>query len=117
MATYKPKKHFRVAFKLLEPAYGDAVKGIRPRTYPDDSDIVLFGSLATYGGTDRTVNQLTVTADTAVVEMYYDPRVTADCILMAAKTGKRYSIQGQPEDIEGRGKYLRIRVEAMEGGA
>ena len=115
MRTYKPTKLFNLAFELFTPTTVK-INGVETKDWGEPVDTI-FGSYVTYGGTDREVNGVTVTADTGIIETWYDDRIKADCRLRNVQTDVTHEIMGQPENIEGRNQYLRLRVEAIKGGA
>ena len=113
MRPYRPTKPRNVLFAIEVPVVS-MVKGVEVKEFSDSGTI--FGSYVTFGGTERVVNDVLVVDDTATVECYFDPRITAACRLRNTASGTRYDIIGAPEDIECRGQYMRIRVQAIRGG-
>lgn len=85
---------------------------------PDVKDgITIFGSFKTYGGTGKTVDGIYSITDTAVVETWYRPDITSDCIIALADTGAKYEILNEPENIERRNQFLKFKVQRIKGGA
>ena len=52
---------------------------------------------------------------TAVVETWYRPDITSDWHLYICETGEEYQVIGDPENIDMRHQYLRIKVEKVGG--
>ena len=117
---YKPKSPFNVPFFLQVPTVS-IVKGIPTKTYTE-AGTVRYCSLRTFGGTENTENGLYSVIDTATIETWYDPAITAACRIRVAPTdgtgsGKVYEIISTPENIEMRNQYLVVKVRAISGGA
>ena len=117
MVRYKPQKPF-ITPMLLYPCTGtETVLGVPVKTYAPDG-IPFNASFATYGGTERTVNGVYSVEDTAVVETWYRPEFAASGrVALAANPSRLYDIQGEPEDLEERHLYTRMRVSRVKGGA
>lgn len=115
---YKPATPFSVAMKLLQPTTAN-VRGARVNSYPDPKDVpgVIFGSFRTFGGTERMYNDVYSVEDTATIDTWYNPYITADCRVYVCQTGKTYEIIGTPENIELRNQYCTFKVRAIGGGA
>lgn len=115
---YRPSVPFSVAMKLLAPTV-ENVRGARVKTYPDPSDVqaVFFGSFRTFGGTERMANEIYTIEDTATIDTWFDPSITADCRVYVCATGKTYEIIGTPENIDMRNQYCSFKVRAIGGGA
>lgn len=116
--AYKPKTPFNVAMKLLVPSVDNA-RGARVKDYPDPSavDAVFFGSFRTFGGTERMYNDVYTLEDTATIDTWYDPSITADCRVHVCDTGRTYEIIGTPENIDLRNQFCSFKVRAIGGGA
>lgn len=113
MADYKPTTPFNIAAFLMIPQT-ETVKGVSKKTYIK-AEKPFFCSFKTFGGTEREVNGVTVVENTAVIETWYDPTITADCQIEV--NGLMYEILGTPENINMRQQYLKFKVRAIRGGA
>lgn len=115
---YVPAAPFAVPFKLLAPIVTN-VRGARVKGYPrpDDVSTVMFCSFRTFGGTERMENDVYTLEDTATLNTWFHPSITADCRIYICDTGKTYEIIGTPENIDMRNQYLSIKVRAIGGGA
>lgn len=89
------------------------VGGVPKKTYADGDAI--FCSFRTFGGTEGKRNDLIIVEDTAVVETWYRPDITAGHAIKVA--GKDYEILGTPENIDMRGQVMRFKVRRIAGGA
>lgn len=110
---YQPRAPFNVSAQLLKPTL-KKVKGVEKKIFVVD-DEPFNCSFVTFGGTETTVNGLTVVENTAVVETWYDPRITSDCNIRV--DGLDYEILGTPENINMRCQYMKFKVRAIKGGA
>ena len=117
MARYRPSKPFDVPL-LLYPVTGtEKVKGVPKKVYASKG-ILFFGSFATFGGTEREVNGVTVVEDTATVETWYMPEFAASGRIALADTPSViYEILGTPENIERRNQFSKFKIRRVQGGA
>lgn len=117
---YRPAGPFTVPTRLLIPTYR-RVKGVPEKIWPDPAivtdDNTIFINFRTFGGTESTENGVLSVVSTGVVDTWYRPDITAACRLYLIDTGELYEILGDPEDIERRHQYLRIKVKRIGGGA
>ena len=113
---YKPAKALNTPMYLYTVTGSTETMGVVKPVHAE-TGILFFGSFATYGGTERTVNDIVVVEDTATVETYYRPEFTAGARVALAATGKLYEITGEPENIEQRNLYTKIKLTAVRGGA
>ena len=117
MARYKPSKPFDVPL-LLYPVTGvDDTLGVEKKIYAEQG-ILFFGSFATYGGTERQVNGVVTVEDTANVETWYKPEFAASGrVALANDQSKLYEIVGEPENIEQKNQFCKMRLSRVIGGA
>ena len=117
-AGYRPAVPFTVAMKLLKPTTRN-VRGIRVNDYPEPDDVksVFFGSFRTFGGTERMTNDVFTLEDTATIDTWFDPSITANCRVYVCATDKTYEIIGTPENIDMRNQFTVMKVRAIGGGA
>lgn len=103
--------------RLLIPTLSDSY-GVVSKTYPPLTDgILFFGSFRTFGGTESESNGVYTLLDTATVDTWYRPDITADCRVFIPETGKLYEIIGQPENIDMRNQFLKMTLRAVGGVA
>lgn len=112
---YKPTSPFSVALLLYSPIYAN-ISGVRKKTYPNTGE-TFFGSFKTYGGTETTVNGIYSIMDTADIETWYNPDIRSDCRVQVAGTDKVYEVVGEPENIEMRNQFMKLKVRRVKGGA
>lgn len=116
MANWRPSKPFATPMQLQVVTSTTITMGVTTRTYASAG--IFFGSFTTYGGTEREVNGLVSVEDTAVIETWYRPDFAANCrIALANDPTKVYEIVGEPEDIEQRHQFCKMRVTRVRGGA
>ena len=113
MTTYRPSSPFNVAAFLMVPTTTN-VKGVIKKTFVKSAN-PFFCSFRTFGGTEKTVNDVIVVEDTATVETWYNPCITSDCNIEVS--GKQYEILGTPENIQMRNQFMLFKVRAIKGGA
>lgn len=114
---YAPAAPFSAALMLLVPTV-TVTRGVERAAYPAlDNGILFYGSFKTYGGTERDVNGLYSVEDTAVIECWYRPDIKANCRVGVLQTGAIYEVIGEPENINLRNQYIRMKVRRVKGGA
>lgn len=116
MSKFRPSYPYSERVELLTGSLTNQ-KGVNKKTYSSTNPKTYINvSWKSYGGTETTVNGVYSIVDTATLETWYRPDITAGC---AVKTtdGQVYEIKGKPEDIEMRHQFLRLKVAAVEGGA
>lgn len=98
---------------LLIPTIATA-KGSSKKIYSTEGELI-YCNFRTFGGTESKSNGVLVIEDTAVIETWYNPKITADCRLYSGD--KPYEIIGTPEDIENRHQYMKFKIRTIKGGA
>lgn len=118
MSNYKPSLPFNVPAFLLIPTT-TTVKGVAVKTYPNYKDgQFIYCTFRSFGGTEVTSNGVYSVMDTATVESWYRPDITAGCrMCLATNPDKMYEVIGTPENIEMRNQYIKFKVQAVAGGA
>ena len=118
MAEYRPKIPFNVPLKLMVPEWQN-VNGVRKPKYqtPESiaDDMIFFASFRTFGGTETEHNGVYGIENTAVVETWYRPDIKADCRIALAETGEVYEILGEPENINMRNQFLKMKIRRVGG--
>lgn len=114
---FRPSLPFATPLIVLKPTY-TMIAGVRKKTLPELTDgIQIFGSVKTYGGTEKVVDGIYSIADTAEVETWYRPDITSDCVIAFADTGEKFEILNEPENINRRNQFLKFKVQRIKGGA
>lgn len=117
MSRYRPGKPFDTPLLLYTVTGTENKLGVRVNTYATDG-ILFFGSFATYGGTERQINGVYSVEDTATIETWYMPEFAASGrVALADNPAKVYEIVGEPEDIEQRHQFCKMRLTRVKGGA
>lgn len=118
--AYRPQTPFNVAMKILSPTW-KSVNGVKKKVYPspDDvaDDLIFFGSFRTFGGTETESNGVYSIVNTAIIETWYRPEITADCQIVVLQTGQIYDVLGAPENIEMRNQFLKFKARVIGGKA
>jgi len=105
---YKPSKPFITPLQILH-VETKKINGVVTKAYTDGE--VINGSFATYGGTETAV------IDTATIETYYTDKIKSDDRIRRLTDGAVFEIKGEPENIEMRFLFLKIKVQRVKGGA
>ena len=115
---YRPRDPFTVSMLILKP-YTKTVKMVATKTYPKpeevQEDMRISASFRTFGGSESVSNGIVTIIDTAIIETWYRPEITADCQIYVYETGKTYDIIQTPEDIDMRHQFLKFKVKAIGG--
>lgn len=118
MSDFKPQLPYTVPMHVLRVLSNTKLKGVPVKTYDEPSeDNLFYGSFKSFGGTESTKNGVYSVIDTANIETYYRPDITADCRIVLADTGTTYEVLGTPENINMRNQFLKFKVQAVRGGA
>jgi hypothetical protein len=119
MSDFKPSFPYNVPVHLLTVIENSIIKGVSKKKYAEPTkDNIIFCSFKTYGGTESNVNGVYSVIDTANVETWYRPDITADCrICLAENPSKMYEVIGSPENINMRNQFIKFKVQAIAGGA
>lgn len=110
---YRPKKPFNTQFMILVPTIKN-VNGKVVYNYTDTGDII-NAAYTTFGGTESIVNDLYTVIDTGTVETWYRPDITST-VRLKRSDGKVYSVEGEPENIEMRNQFFKIKVRCIGNG-
>lgn len=116
MRVYKPSTPYNVPLEVLIPTYVESDYTEAVQTYPE-SGFIIYGSFKTFGGTDRTVDNLLTVENTANIETWFDPRIKSDCRIKVVQTGEIYDILGEPENINMQNQFLKFKVIGVKGVA
>lgn len=112
VSVYKPKDPFTTALILQNPTT-EKVKGVQVKRY-SDIDIIKC-NFKTFGGTETTNNDLITVINTATIETWFRADITSESRFILE--GKPFEVLGDPEDINMRHQFLKIRVRETKGGA
>lgn len=115
MAGFRPAAPFNVAFVLLIPTEKQTLGATVKTMAAPEENARIFGSFRTFGGTERVQDGVTQLLNTATIDTWFRPDITAECQLRLEETGDVYDVIGEPEDIDRRHQYLRIKVQKCGG--
>ena len=107
---------FTTPLLLLKPTETKS-GGVRVNTYDQSSGELFYARFRSFGGTERDVNGVYTVEDTAVIDTWFRPDITAACRIINPMTGVTYEIIGTPENIEMRNQFLRFKIRNIRGGA
>ena len=100
--------------------------GVNSKSTYTTIDGVIMGNFKSFGGTEVVVNGIITVVETAQVVCRYRPDIKSDTrfILLPAgvdeESGKPnavYEILGDPENIEMRNMFYKIKLKRVKGGA
>lgn len=115
--NYRPAAPFSVAMKLLVPVT-QTIQGALKKTFSNPADSELFyGSFRTFGGTENIKDGVYTIVNTATVDTWFRPDITADCRIYLCETEQIYDIVSDPEDIDFRHQYMQFKVQKIGGKA
>lgn len=109
---YKPDLPYNTPVELLNITEVKTVRGVDIPQYSKTDDI--FCKFRTYGGTESTSNGVLTVEDTANVETWYRPDITASSRIKL--NNKVYEVMGEPENIEQRNQIIKFKVRSVRGG-
>lgn len=113
--SYKPSVPFNVPMKILVPVTTQSY-GVVKKTFSDpETSELFFGSFRTFGGTENVQDGVYTILDTAVIDTWYRPDITADCKIYLCDSGQTYDIISDPEDVQFRHQYLQFKVRKVGG--
>jgi len=113
MKEYKPNTPFNVAGQYFT-CTEKMVKGTLVKTYAETGK-PFYCSFRSFGGTELNNNGVMVVENTATIETWYDPNITAKCKIVIGNVA--YELLTEPENIAMRNKWLRFKIRAIRGGA
>lgn len=123
MSDYRLNITNPIPLILLKPESVTKVRGIEKKNYTKIEDAlknkenIFFGSFKTYGGTEKTINDIYVIEDTATIETWYRPDITSSCRIARTSDNAVFEIINEPEDINQRHQFLKFKVKRIKGGA
>lgn len=91
------------------------VYGREQKTYADAPRPSLRGKFKQKGTAEITANGITVINEKTTYSTWYKADLEGGDRLIIG--GTAYEIKGKPENVEGRGRYCVVTLEAIEGGA
>lgn len=115
--AYRPATPFTTPIRLLVPAV-TKVKGVNKFTYPEaEKSPIIYGTFKTYLGSESNENGVMTVVDTGYIDTWYRPDINSNCRLHLIENGQTYEIFGDPEDVQMRHQFLKIRVRKIGGGS
>lgn len=116
MKSFKPNMPFNVAMHYLEPTEVNEL-GTTKKTWTKPSkNNLFFCSFKTFGGTEKIVNDSYLIEDTAIIETWYNDKITNEC-QVKDENGNLYEIISTPENINMRNQFMQFKIRRLRGGA
>lgn len=102
------------AMQILEPS-SDIVLGVLKKHYKEGD--IFFCNFKTYGGTERSSNDIRIVEDTADIVTWYRPDINSGVRIKRCSDGAVFDVIGTPEDIEQRHQIMKFKIQRVKGGA
>ena len=114
---YNPSEaaQMTTAMRLQTPVTVNSY-GVNKKTW-QNVDGIIWANFKTYGGTERTDNDILIVEDTANITCRFNPDIKSNCRLIRLSDGAAFEILGEPENIEMRNMFLKFKVRRVKGGA
>lgn len=114
---YRPSEaeQMTTPFRLQTPIVATSY-GVSKKVWAD-AEGVIMANFKTYGGTEKTDNNILSVEDTANIVCWYRPDIKSNCRLVRLSDGAAFEILGEPENIEMRNQFLKFKVKRVVGGA
>lgn len=90
------------------------VNGVQTVEYRED-ERVIYVSAKSYGGTEKTVNDVYSIEDTMEFTSYYDPDIKAQDRIVLLGSGTVWEILNTPENVDMRGAFLKFKGRRYHG--
>lgn len=122
MANYRPRLTNLIPMLILNPTH-EVIHGVNKKTYPtreeaeEDKHNIFQGTFRTFGGTERSLNNLFIVEDTASIETWYRPDITTDTKILNLRNGKIYDVVNVPESANQKDQILSFKVKWSGGKA
>lgn len=121
MAKNAAPGEMRTRIRILCPTYNRDDEGYKnpsySNIYPDDRTIRCKWTAA-FGNEAVQAQSLGLT-DTVTLTLRYDPRITADCVIVRAGDDPKkraYELMSPPNDVGGAHRWLELRVKRRVRG-
>lgn len=111
---YLQNSDYRIPVKLLKGHYENS-RGINTKKYTE-TETVFNVSCKSYGGTEKTVNNVIVIEDTMIIETWYRKDVTSMDAIQFLDDDSIYEVINNPENINRANKVLVFKVRRYDGG-
>lgn len=113
---YRPSEVAQMTTPLIlqVPTY-ERINGVLKKTYTD-ADGIIFANVKTYGGTERTNDNVLTVEDTMQIVCWYRPDIKSDCRVKRLTDNAVFEIIGEPENLEMRNMFLMFKVLRVKGG-
>lgn len=110
---YQPQTPFNVPFRILS-LEKEFENGVNLQKYVE-GETIFFCSAKSYGGTERTVNDVYVIEDTLIVDAYFEPSLKSKDRIRFLDDGSVYEVMNTPENINRRNQYMRFKAVRVHG--
>ena len=111
---YQTRPIFNVPAKILFPIT-EKINGVARKTFSESE--VIYVSAKSYGGTEKTINDVYVIEDTMIIETFYRPDITSECNLKLLDDRSEWEILNTPENIDRRNQFLKFKIKRIKGKA
>lgn len=109
---YQPQVPFTVPAMHLKRTI-KKVNGANQQTFTEGG--MFYCSAKSYGGTEKTVNGVSVIEDTWTIDTWFNPAFGKGDRIRFLDDESEYEILASPENINRRGQYMRFKVTRIGG--
>lgn len=114
---YRPKEAEQMTTPLqLQQPVSVSAYGVNKKAWENVNGVIM-ANFKTYGGTEKTDNNILSVEDTATVVCWFRPDIQGNCRLIRLTDNAAFEILGDPENIEMRNQFLKFKVRRIKGGA
>lgn len=121
MARDATPGELRTRIRVLAPTYNEDDEGYKnpsySNIYPDDR-VIRCKWISAFGAEAIQAQSLGLT-DTATLTLRYDPRITAECVIVLADEDPKkrpYELMSPPNDVGGAHRWLELKVKRRVKG-
>ena len=102
----------RTRIRILAPSDHPDAEGYRNPTYANvySDDRTVRCKWVSAFGTEAVQAQSLGLTDPATLTLRYDPRITAQCVVVRVDTGLTYDLTSTPNDVGGAHRWMELRV-------
>lgn len=109
---YKISYPLNVPIQILNAKF-EKINGVNCKTFSEGS--IIYGSIKSYGGSEKIIDKQYSIEDTIEVESIYTPELTSSCHIKLLDDNSEYEILNTPENIERRNLYLKFKARRVHG--
>lgn len=115
MAKGATPGEMRTRIRILTPTYNEDAEGYKNSSYVNiypDNRVIRCKWTAAFGAESIQAQSLGLT-DTATLTLRYDPKITAECLIVLADEDPKkrpYELMSPPNDVGGAHRWMELKV-------